>query len=137
MTSRLHHETTGSAPRAHVERRPDLAELGARRTLRALVTWTVIVSLGTAWLIVDRAWAGTPCLLEVTVERGLLTVDSLATPLDELLRTIGQQAGVHVLVDGHLDERGACATSRAPEAALPRLWRRGGDGPAAAAGPPR
>ena len=64
----------------------------------------VTVCLGTAGLIADRASAGTSCLLQVTAERGLLTVDALGAPLNEVLRAIGQQAGLRVSVDGDLND---------------------------------
>lgn len=51
---------------------------------RALLMWMVTVCLGTAGLIADRASAGTSCLLQVTAERGLLTVDALGAPLNEV-----------------------------------------------------
>jgi hypothetical protein len=107
--------------------RADLAESGARRGRRAIVTWAVfavLFFLRTPCLAADLASAGPPCLFEVTVDRGLLTVDALAASLDLLLRTIAQQTGVHVLVDGDLNDLVTQSFRRLPlEEGIRRLTR--------------
>jgi hypothetical protein len=60
--------------------------------------------MGLMGLIVDRAWAGSACLFQATTERGLLTVEALAVPLDEILWTVGQQAGLRLGIAGDLSD---------------------------------